>query len=164
VNTVWVSDISYIATAEGWMYLCVVLDLYSRRVVGWSMGKGLGVELAVRALLMAMLTRRPPRGLVLHSDRGVQYCANAFRALTGERGIVQSMSRKGDCWDNACAETFFASLKMELVGGRIFTTREQARREIFEYIEVFYNRRRLHSYLGYVTPAEFECSASRDAA
>ena len=127
VNTVWVSDITYIATAEGWMYLCVVLDLYSRRVVGWSMDKGLGAELVVRALLMAMLTRRPPRGLVLHSDRGVQYCARAFRALTGERGIVQSMSRKGDCWDNACAETFFSSLKMELIGSRIFTTREQAR-------------------------------------
>jgi putative transposase len=164
VNTVWVSDITYIATAEGWMYLCAVLDLYSRRVVGWSMDKGLGAELAVKALQMALLARRPIVGLLLHSDRGVQYCANAFRVLTGERGIVQSMSRKGDCWDNACAETFFASLKTELVDGRIFHTREQARREIFEYIEVFYNRRRLHSYLGYVTPAEFECSASRDAA
>jgi transposase InsO family protein len=163
-NTVWVSDISYIATAEGWMYLCAVLDLYSRRVVGWSMDKGLGAELAVKALQMALLARRPIVGLLLHSDRGVQYCASAFRALTGERGIVQSMSRKGDCWDNACAETFFASLKRELVGSRIFQTREQARREIFEYIEVFYNRRRLHSYLGYLTPAEFESSASRDAA
>ena len=146
------------------MYLCAVLDLYSRRVVGWSMDKGLGAELAVKALQMALLARRPVVGLLLHSDRGVQYCANAFRALTGERGIVQSMSRKGDCWDNACAETFFASLKTELVDGRIFHTREQARREIFEYIEVFYNRRRLHSYLGYLTPAEFECSASLAAA
>lgn len=163
-NRVWVSDITYIATAEGWMYLCAVLDLYSRRVVGWSMGKGLGTELAMNAVRMALLFRRPPKGLMLHTDRGVQYCAKAFRALTGGRGIVQSMSRKGDCWDNACAETFFASLKMELIGRRIFHTREQARREIFEYIEVFYNRRRLHSYLGYLTPAEFECSASRDAA
>jgi putative transposase len=163
-NRVWVSDITYIATAEGWMYLCVVLDLYSRRVVGWSMGKGLGMELAVRALLMAMLRRRPSRGLVLHTDRGVQYCATAFRGLAADRGIVQSMSRKGDCWDNACAETFFASLKTELVGSLIFVTREQARREIFEYIEVFYNRRRLHSYLGYLTPDEFERSSAREAA
>jgi len=163
-NQVWVSDITYIATAEGWMYLCVVLDLYSRRVVGWSMGKGLGVELAMRALLMAMLNRRPPQGLVLHTDRGVQYCATAFRRLSDEWGIVQSMSRKGDCWDNACAETFFASLKTELVGDRIFATREQARREIFEYIEVFYNRQRLHSYLRYVTPVEFERPTSQDAA
>ena len=164
VNTVWVSDITYIATAEGWMYLCVVLDLYSRRVVGWSMDKGLGTELAMRAMLMALLVRRPPRGLVFHTDRGVQYCAKAFRRLTEQRGVVQSMSRKGDCWDNACAETFFSSLKRELVGSCIFATREQARREIFEYIEVFYNRRRLHSYLGYLTPAEYEDSASSQAA
>ncbi len=163
-NTVWVSDITYIATAEGWMYLCAVLDLYSRRVVGWSMDKGLGTELAVRAVRMALLVRRPLRGLVLHTDRGVQYCAKAFRRLAEERGIVQSMSRKGDCWDNACAETFFASLKTELVGSCIFETREQARREIFEYIEVFYNRRRLHSYLGCLTPAEYECSASSEVA
>ena len=163
-NRVWVSDITYIPTAEGWMYLCVVLDLYSRRVVGWSMGKGLGVDLAVRALLMGLVRRRPPRDLVLHSDRGVQYCAGAFRRHLRSHGIRQSMSRKGDCWDNACAETFFASLKTELIGDRIFLTREQARREIFEYIEVFYNRRRLHSYLGYLTPHEFECSSQGEAA
>jgi transposase InsO family protein len=163
-NRVWASGITYIATAEGWMYLCVVLDLYSRRVVGWSMGRGLGVELAVNALLMAVLHRRAPRDLVLHSDRGVQYCAGAFRRHLKQHGIRQSMSRKGDCWDNACAETFFASLKTELIGDRIFQTREQARREIFEYIEVFYNRRRLHSYLGYLTPHEFESSSAGEAA
>jgi len=163
-NRVWVSDITYIPTAEGWMYLCVVLDLYSRKVVGWSMGQNLGVELAVRALLMAVMGRRPPRDLMLHSDRGVQYCARAFRRDLRRHGIRQSMSRKGDCWDNACAETFFASLKTELIGDRIFLTREQARREIFEYIEVFYNRQRLHSYLGYLTPHEFESSASGKAA
>lgn len=134
-NRVWVSDITCIATAEGWMYLSAVLDLYSRRVVGWSMGKGLGTEVAMNAVGMALPDRRPTKGLVLHTDRGVQYCAKAFRALTGERGIVQSMSHKGDCWDNACAETFFASLKGELVGRRIFATREQARREIFEYMK-----------------------------
>jgi transposase InsO family protein len=163
-NRVWVSDITYIATAEGWMYLCVVLDLYSRRVVGWSMGTGLGTDLAVKALVMAMIRRRPPRGIVLHTDRGVQYCAGAFRELAAERGIVQSMSRKGDCWDNACAETFFASLKTELIGSYIFESREQARREVFEYLEVFYNRQRLHSYLGYVTPAEFESLPAQKAA
>ena len=163
-NRVWVSDITYIPTAEGWMYLCVVLDLYSRRVVGWSMGSGLGVELAVQALLMAVVRRRPPRELVLHSDRGVQYCAAGFRRRLCDHGIRQSMSRKGDCWDNACAEAFFASLKAEVIGDRIFLTREQARREIFEYIEVFYNRRRLHSYLGYLTPHEFECLSRGEAA
>ena len=141
------------------MYLCVVLDLYSRRVVGWAMGQSLGVELAVRALLMAVMSRRPPRDLLLHSDRGVLYCAGSFRRHLRHYGIRQSMSRKGDCWDNACAETFFASLKTELIGDRIFATREQARREMFEYIEVFYNRRRLHSYLGYLTPHEFERSS-----
>ena len=146
------------------MYLCVVLDLYSRKVVGWSMGQSLGVELAVRALLMAVTGRRPPRDLLLHSDRGVQYCAGAFRRHLRRHGIRQSMSRKGDCWDNACAETFFASLKTELIWDRIFTSREQARREIFEYIEVFYNRRRLHSYLGYLTPHEFERAAGGMAA
>ena len=119
-NRVWASDITYIPTAEGWMYLCVVLDLYSRKVVGWSMGQSLGVELAVRALLMAIMGRRPPRDLLLHSDRGVQYCAGAFRRHLRRHGIRQSMSRKGDCWDNACAETFFASLKTELIGDRIF--------------------------------------------
>jgi putative transposase len=163
-NRVWVSDITYIATAEGWMYLCAVLDLYSRRAVGWSMGRGLGVELAERAVQMAVMHRRPARGLVLHTDRGVQYCATAFRALTADSGIVQSMSRKGDCWDNACAETFFKSLKTELIGDRVFETREQARREIFEYIEVFYNRHRLHSYLGYLTPAEFETDSGQQVA
>jgi putative transposase len=163
-NRVWVSDITYIATAEGWLYLCVMLDLYSRRVVGWSMGRGLGVQLVTEALLMALLHRRPLRGLLLHSDRGVQYCAKAFRDLATRAGVVQSMSRKGDCWDNACAETFFASLKTELIGAHIFVTREQARREIFEYMEVFYNRRRLHSYLGYLTPMEFECLPNEQAA
>jgi len=163
-NRVWVSDITYIATAEGWLYLCVMLDLYSRRVVGWSMGRGLGVQLVMEAFLMALLHRQPPRGLLLHSDRGVQYCAKAFRDLATRAGVVQSMSRKGDCWDNACAETFFASLKTELIGDHIFVTREQARREIFEYMEVFYNRRRLHSYLGYLTPMEFECLPNGQAA
>jgi putative transposase len=164
VNRVWVTDISYIPTVEGWMYLCVILDLYSRRVVGWSMERGLATELALKALMMALLRRRPPRGIMVHSDRGVQYCSHAFRRVLKAWGIRQSMSRKGDCWDNACAETFFSTLKTELIGDRIFKTREQIRREIFEYIEVFYNRRRLHSYLGYRTPAEYENSSGHGAA
>ena len=155
-NQVWVSDITYIATAEGWLYLCVVLDLYARRVVGWSMGQTLVTGLAVAALMMAVMRRRPPRGLLFHSDRGVQYCAAAFRRTADRHGMRQSMSRKGNCWDNACAETFFKSLKRELIGDRIFASRPEARAAIFEYLEVFYNRRRLHSYLGYVTPVEYE--------
>jgi len=155
-NQVWVSDITYIATAEGWLYLCVVLDLYSRRVVGWSMGQTLVTGLAMAALMMAVMRRRPPRGLLFHSDRGVQYCAAAFRRTADRHGMRQSMSRKGNCWDNACAETFFKSLKRELIGDRIFASRPEARAAIFEYLEVFYNRRRLHSYLGYVTPVEYE--------
>jgi putative transposase len=155
-NRVWVSDISYVPTAEGWLYLCVILDLYSRRVVGWSMGNGLGTNLVIAAFMMAVLRRQPHRRLVFHSDRGVQYCAKAFRRRTRAWGMQQSMSRKGDCWDNACAESFFKSLKTELIGRQIFATREGARSAIFEYIEVFYNRQRLHSYLDYCTPAEFE--------
>ena len=157
-NKVWVSDISYIATAEGWLYVCVILDLYARRVVGWSMGSGLGTGLVIEAFMMAVLLRQPPRGLVFHSDRGVQYCAKAFRRRARAWGMQQSMSRKGDCWDNACAESFFKSLKTELIGRVIFATRGEARAAIFEYIEVFYNRQRLHSYLGYCTPAEYEAN------
>ncbi len=153
-NQVWVSDITYIPTAEGWLYLCVILDLYSRRVVGWSLGTKLGTDLVTRALWMAITQRRPPRGLVMHSDRGVQYTSGAFRRVLNAHGMRQSMSRKGDCWDNACAESFFKSLKTELVRGRIYRTRSEA--PIFEYIEAFYNRRRLHSHLGYVSPALYE--------
>jgi transposase InsO family protein len=155
-NEAWVSDITYVATAEGWLYVCVMLDLFSRRVVGWSMGRGLGTELVMRALMMAILRRRPPRGVLVHSDRGVQYGSRAFRRVLNAHGMRQSMSRKGDCWDNACAEVFFKSLKTELVQGQVFRSRAEAQAAIFEYIEVFYNRERLHSYLGYVSPIEFE--------
>jgi putative transposase len=163
-NQVWVSDITYVATAEGWLYLCVILDLFSRRVVGWSMGSGLGTELVIRALMMASLHRRPPRGLLVHSDRGVQYGSRAFRRVLETHGMRQSMSRKGDCWDNACAEVFFKSLKTELIGGRIYRSRSEAQRAIFEYIEAFYNRRRLHSHLDYVSPADYEERARQSAA
>jgi putative transposase len=157
VNRVWVSDITYIATTEGWLYLAVVLDLCSRRVVGWSMSSRLGTELVLRALWMAVLRRRPPKGLLFHSDRGSQYTSHAFRKDLEYAGMRQSMSRKGDCWDNAPSEAFFKSLKTELTeGGKAFAGREAAKVAIFEYVEVFYNRTRLHSFLDYMTPVEYE--------
>jgi len=155
-NQVWVSDITYVATAEGWLYLAVVMDLYSRRVVGWSMGSRLGTQLVLQALWMAVLNRRAAPGLIFHSDRGSQYSSAAFRKALGSRGYRQSMSRKGNVWDNAPCEALFKSLKTELMGGKALASRAQGRREIFEYLEVFYNRVRLHSSLGYRAPAEYE--------
>jgi putative transposase len=157
VNTVWVSDITYIPTTEGWLYLAVVLDLCSRRVVGWAMSSRLSTQLVLRAFWMALLTRRPAKGLVFHSDRGSQYASHAFRGALRHAGAIQSMSRKGDCWDNAPSESFFNTLKIELMeGGKAFRSRQAAKAAIFEYVEVFYNRQRLHSSLGNVTPVEFE--------
>mgnify|MGYP002400167859 CR=1 FL=1 len=155
-NTVWVSDITYIATAEGWLYLAVVLDLCSRRVVGWSMSSRLSTDLVLRAFWMAVLARRPPKGLLFHSDRGSQYSSHAFRRALGRCEMVQSMSRKGNCWDNAPSEAFFSTLKGELMDGKAFPSRQAAQAAIFEYMEVFYNRGRLHSSLGYLTPVEYE--------
>ena len=159
-NRVWVSDITYIPTGEGWLYLAVVIDLYGRKAVGWSLGTSLAAELVVQAFLMACLRRRPAAGLLFHSDRGVQYASRAFREKLAAWRMRQSMSRKGNCWDNACAETFFKSLKAELFGDTIYPTRAQARSAIFEYIEIFYNRQRLHSSLGYRTPEEYEVTAA----
>jgi putative transposase len=157
VNRVWVSDITYIATTEGWLHLATVIDLCSRRVVGWAMSTWLGTQLVLRAFAMAVLIRCPPKGLLFHSDRGSQYASHAFREALQRAGMQQSMSRKGDCWDNAPSEAFFKTLKTELMhGGKAFTSRQAARTEIFEYLEVFYNRQRLHSSLGNVTPVEFE--------
>jgi putative transposase len=156
VNRVWVSDISYVATAEGWLYLCIVLDLYSRRVVGWSLSCALDTEMVLAAVTMAVIRRRPPRLLMFHSDRGVQYTSGQFQEIAKGHGFIQSMSRRGDCWDNACAETFFKTLRAELIRGMIYRSKEEAREEIFKYVEVFYNCKRLHSYLGYLTPTEFE--------
>lgn len=163
-NQAWVSDISYIATAEGWLYLCVVIDLYSRKVIGWSMSRRIKTELVLEALKMALMRRKPPEGVIFHSDRGSQYCSKVFRKRTKTFRMLQSMSRKGDPWDNAVAESFFKTLKNELCGHRAFRTRKEARAAIFEYIEVFYNRIRLHSYLGYYAPAEYEQISGRRAA
>ena len=155
-NRVWAGDITYVWTTEGWLYLAVVLDLYSRLVIGWAMGSRLTVELAEQALTMAVANRAPRAGLLHHSDRGSQYAATSYQHLLGEHGITTSMSRKGNCWDNACVESFFGTLKRELVYHQHYATRENATQDIFEYIEVFYNRKRRHSTLGYDSPAEFE--------
>jgi transposase InsO family protein len=160
-NKIWVTDITYIWTREGWIYLAAILDLFSRRVVGWSMDSHLDRTLALDALGMALRTRRPEAGLVHHSDRGVQYASEDYRSRLRERGIICSMSRKGDCWDNAVAESFFSTLKAELVHRNDYVSRSQARASIFEYIEAFYNGRRRHSALGYVSPVEHESAAAR---
>lgn len=158
-NAVWVSDITYVPTQEGWMYLATVLDLYSRRIVGWSMDFTITRCLTIDALEMAIGQRKPERGLLHHSDRGSQYGSNDYQALLSRHGMLCSMSRKGDCWDNAVAESFYSTLKCELIHQRKFATRAEARREIFDYIEVFYNRQRIHSSLGYNTPAGLELTA-----
>jgi putative transposase len=156
-NQVWAGDISYVWTHQGWLYLAVVLDLYSRKVVGWSMGKRLTSNLVCDALRMALWARRPAQGsLTHHSDRGVQYASKAFRALLKAHGIAGSMSRKGDCWDNAVVESFFGSLKSERLHWRSYQSRDEARADIVDYITMFYNSRRLHSYLGYQSPDQFE--------
>jgi transposase InsO family protein len=151
-DRVWLADLTYIWTAEGWLYLAVVLDLFSRRVVGWAMADHLGHELALAALDMAIARRRPAPGLIHHSDRGVQYAARRYQARLREHGMLCSMSRKGDCWDNAPMESFFATLKGELVEERDYLTHDEARADVFQYVEGFYNRRRLHSGIGYLTP------------
>ena len=155
-NRKWASDITYIRTGEGWLYLAGVLDLYSGRVIGWSMSERIDAELACSALAMAVGARRPAAGLIHHGDRGVQYASGAYQTMLDRAGMVGSMSRKGNCWDNAAKESLFGKLKSEWIRERIFTTREEARREIFWYIEVFYNRQRRHATLGYVSPVAFE--------
>lgn len=153
---VWVSDITYIPVVEGWLYLAVVMDLCSRRVLGWSMGERLGRRLVLHAVDMARLRQCPAPGLIVHTDRGSQYASRDYRHLLSRYGMRASMSRKGNCWDNAPMESFFATLKKELVHRRRYRTRAEARADIFAYIEMFYNQRRLHSRLGYISPADFE--------
>ena len=154
----WAVDITYIPTAEGWLYLAGVIDLCSRRIVGWSMADHMKVELVSDALSMALARRRPGDGLLHHSDRGVQYASDDYRHLLRTHAMEASMSGRGDCWDNAVMESFWATLKTELVNHERYATRERARASIFEYIEVFYNRKRLHSSLGYLSPEAFEAS------
>jgi len=155
-DRVWVADITYVPTREGWLYLAVVLDLASRLVVGWSMGETLEASLAIDALKAALDQRRPAPGLMHHSDRGVQYASNEYRALLEEQKAVASMSRKGNCWDNAVAESFFATVEIELIEDADWQTRNEARSAIFQFMEMWYNRHRRHSSLGYLTPAEFD--------
>lgn len=156
VDRVWVSDITYLPTREGWLYLAVVLDLASRRVVGWAMRDTLEAELATDALTMALWSRKPVHGLLHHSDRGVQYACEAYQEMLHRHGIRCSMSRKGDCFDNAVAESFFASLEWELIQDSDWHTHAEARRAVFDYIEVWYNRERLHSSLDYRSPVDYE--------
>ena len=157
-NLKWAVDITYIPTGEGWLYLAGVIDLCSRRIVGWSMADHMRTDLVSDALSMAVVRRGPDEGLLHHSDRGVQYASEDYQYLLQSHRMEPSMSGKGDCWDNACMESFWATLKNELVNHERYATREQARQSIFEYIEVFYNRKRLHSSLGYLSPEEFEAS------
>ncbi|MDT4785847.1 IS3 family transposase ISKpn18 [compost metagenome] len=155
-NRAWVSDITYIRTAQGWLYLAVVLDLYSRKVVGWSMAPTMPAGLVMSALTMALQQRRPAPGLVLHSDRGSQYASDEYQALLRQHHVVCSMSRKGNCWDNAVMERFFLNLKMERVWQRQYANHDEARRDITQYIVGFYNPVRLHSTLGYLSPTAHE--------
>ena len=155
-DTVYVGDITYIPTREGWLYLAVVIDLFSRAVVGWAMGSRMTADLVNDAMLMAIWKRKPVKGLIFHSDRGSQYASDSYRKIFDTHFIKASMSRKGDCWDNAVAESFFHTLKIELVHHCDFEIREEARSAIFEYIEVFYNRQRVHSSNGYEAPLVYE--------
>lgn len=155
-NESWCADITYIATREGWLYLAVVEDLFSRMVVGWSMDDSMESRLVVDALSMALARRRPDAGLLAHSDRGSQYASEHYQRVLATEGIVCSMSGVGQCWDNAPIESFFGRMKCEIASSGMFATKEQAKDEIFEYLEVFYNRVRLHSSLGFVSPTEFE--------
>ena len=163
-NQVWCADISYLPCAEGWQYLATVLDLHNREIVGWATGASLARELPLAALEMALARRQPPAGLIHHSDRGVQYACSDYQAKLASRGLICSMSRKGDPWDNAPQESFFGTLKTELVGDWGQPGRAQVARELFDYIEVFYNRQRLHSALGYLSPVAYAAQCSAKAA
>jgi putative transposase len=155
-NQIWVADITYIQTGEGWLFVAAIMDLYSRKIVGWAMGERIDTALILKALFMALLHRQPPANLLFHSDRGVQYASSDYRTALTQAGLVASMSRKANCYDNAAMESFWSTLKLELVYRRNFQTRAQAQTEIFDYIEVFYNRQRSHSALNYLSPVDFE--------
>lgn len=155
-NKVWVSDITYICTREGWLYLAAILDLYSRRVIGWKVDKYMHSELVVKALERALEERTADEGIIFHSDQGIQYASTELRNLLSQNKILQSMSRKGNCYDNAVSESFFHSLKTEHVNFKNYKTRLEAKLSLFDYIEIFYNRKRLHSSIGYKSPVEYE--------
>jgi transposase InsO family protein len=155
-NQIWVQDITYIQTGEGWLYLAAILDLYSRKIVGWAMSPFIDTALVLKALAMALLHRDPPANLLCHSDRGVQYAAGDYRAALARAGLVASMSRRGNCYDNAFIESFWSTLKLDLVYRTEFATRQEAQRQIFDYIERFYNRQRSHTALGCLSPVDFE--------
>jgi len=155
-NKVWVGDITYIWTREGWLYLSSVIDLFSRKIVGWSLGSRMSKNLVIASFSEAISQRKPEAGLVFHSDQGSQYASNEFRALIKNNGALPSMSRRGNCWDNAVAETFFKTLKSELIYDKVFDTKQEAELAIFEYIEIFYNRKRLHSTINYMSPHDYE--------
>jgi putative transposase len=159
VNIASVADITYLRTDEGWLYLATVIDLYSRKIIGWSMGTRLLTKLIEDAFTMALKQRNPPQGVIHHSDRGSQYCSDAYQGLLAEHGFVCSMSGKGNCYDNAVMESFYHTLKVELIYGQRYKTREQAQMAVFDYIEIFYNRQRIHSSLNYQTPEAFERAA-----
>jgi transposase InsO family protein len=155
-NQLWVADLTYIETKEGWLYLAAIMDLYSRKIVGWAMSQRIDTVLVLKALAMALLHRHPPANLLFHSDRGVQYASGDYRRALRQAGLIASMSRSGNCYDNAAMESFWSTLKLELVYRCCFETRAQARTQIFDYIETFYNRQRRHSALGYASPCAFE--------
>lgn len=158
-NQKWAGDITYLWTDEGWVYLAVILDLYSRQVIGWAMNKTMTAKLVCDALQMALWRRKMPQGVIVHTDRGSQYCSKRYQRMLRRHDLVCSMSGKGNCYDNACAETFFHSMKIEAIYGEQFPTRHSIRQEVFEYIETFYNTIRQHSTLGYISPAAFEATA-----
>jgi len=158
-NQKWLADITYIETDEGWLFLAAVLDLHTRKIVGWSMRDHMRTELPLAAFMMALQRQRPPKGLIHHSDRGSQYASDDYQKALTQAGMISSMSRKGNCWDNAPMESFFHTLKTELVYHRHYKTREEAKRDLFSYIEGYYNRQRIHSALNYLTPEQMELTA-----
>jgi transposase InsO family protein len=157
-DQIWVADITYVSTAQGWVYVAAILDLYSRRIVGWAVSQQINTALVMMALNMALCHRQPPAGLLFHSDRGVQYASGEYRQALEQAKLVASMSRKGNCYDNASMEAFWSTLKLELIYRRQFKDAIEVGHALFDYVEIFYNRQRLHSALGYQTPAHFECA------
>lgn len=159
INQKWVGDITFVHTVEGWLYLAVIIDVHSRSIIGWSMSRRMKKQLVCDALLMALFKRKFPKNVIVHSDRGSQYCSKKYRSILKNNCLIGSMSRKGNCWDNAIAESFFHTLKVELIHVEKFETRHEARQSIFQYIEGYYNLVRLHSSIDYKAPIEVECAA-----